>query len=272
MLNETAPAAKETRFSSEGGHWYQWTPETRVWSPLYKDGGTFTLREARKLKEEGKYVVPSVTTIFKELHKEQLVNWKIEQAVRFAADNPLGPVATKDEYIDWVISSASGASRSAADLGTSIHDAIESAIGGQEYDAALDVYVQPVLAERNRLALKSIGPEECVGSIEHGYAGRVDDRCEGQIIVDYKSRKWKDSAKKAPTYGTDQMQLASYGFAEFGKSFFTDGLGYIFVVSTTTPGRVQAVPFTGPQLRAAFEAFLGLCAVWRFNHSFDPRG
>jgi hypothetical protein len=272
MLNETAPAAKESKGTDAGtGHWYLWTPAARSWAPLYKDGGTFTMREARKLKAEGHYPVPSVTTIFKELHKEMLVNWKIEQAVKFAMANPTGPVASPEEYIDWVIDSASNASRGAADLGTGIHDATESAIKNEEWDAEYSVYVEPLMEERRKLNLQTLGPEACVGSLEYGYAGRVDDRCEGKIICDIKSRRWKESQKKAPTYGTDQCQLAAYGYAEFGPSFFEDGMGYIFVASTTTPGRVQAVPFPGAQLRQAFEAFLGLCAVWRFNHSFDPR-
>lgn len=270
-----APAAKADRSSeSEGGHYYEWLPNDRRWVPLYVEGGTFTMRQARPMQAAGRKVVPSTTTYFKDLFKKQLEDWKLEQVAKVCYADKLDRHSQwVDEagYVETMVAKASSASRGAADLGTRIHNAVEAAIRGEDYDADLAVYVRPVMAERASLGLKTLGPEVCVGSLEHGYGGKVDDRCEGMIVLDVKSRKWKESQKKAPVFGTDKMQVASYGFAEWGDAFFEKGTGIVQVVSTTTPGRVQAVPFTGPELKQAFDAFVGLTAVWRFNHNFDPR-
>jgi hypothetical protein len=268
ILNQEAPPAKAAKYSEDGGHWYEYA--NGVWVPLYEPGGTFTLREARKLKKDGRNVVPSVTSYFKLLHKQMLVDWTIEQALWWAIRTPYDNSDVQEDWISRVKSTASGASMGAADLGTAIHDAIEKASLGEEYDAKYDVYVQAVQAKYRELGLKSIGPEACLGSKEHGYAGRCDDRCEGGIVIDYKSRKTR-VGKKAATYETDGMQLSAYGFAQWKNEYFSKGSGYIFVISTTEPGRVDPVKYSGDELLAAFTGFCGLMQLWRYIKDFDPR-
>ena len=275
QLNEQAPAAKAVR-DSDSSHWYEWLPQDRKWLALHHHDSGYDLRDAKRDARAGRIILPSVTSYFKMLHKQQLLDWKVEQALLAAADNPFNSDVrfadeTLDEWVDRIASKASGASRGAADLGTRIHKAIENAAIDLEYDADMDCYVQPVMAKRAELKLKSIGAEETVGSLEHGYAGTCDDRCEGMIIVDYKSRKTTPN-KKAMTYETDAMQTAAYGVAEWGPAFFVQGGGaWVFVISTTEKGRVEPVHFTGDELREAFAGFVGLMALWRYVKNFDPR-
>lgn len=266
-LNEQAPAAVAEK-TTIGGHWYS-HDDARGWFPLYEPGKNFTLREARKVAESGAVAVPSVTTYFKVLHKQMLVDWMIDQHLNVALKTPRSEFANDEQWKDHVCNVAGNSSKGAMDLGTQIHSAIELAVGGKDYPAEMDVYVQPVMKERERMGLKSVAQEKCTGSLKYGYGGRVDDICEGRVIVDYKSRKSRKG--KVASYSTDKIQTASYGFAEFDNPFFRSGRGIIFGISTSEPGVITVHEFDGKELIAAFEAFLGLMQVWRFENNFDPR-
>lgn len=265
-LMAAPPATAPKR--EEGGHWYGHTPEAG-WYPLYKEGGTFTLREARKMAAEGHVAVPSVTTIFKMLNKRQLIDWMRTNVAKACLAHPRSAFANDEQYIEHVLAVADNASKGAADLGTSIHKAIEQALSHDSWDASLDAYVSPVLKAMEDAGIKGIS-ESCAGSLKYGYGGRVDIS-EGatMTVCDFKSRKSRKG--KVTSYGTDRQQLAAYGFALWGNAFFTQGRGIIYGISTSEPGVLTPHEWTGRELVPAFEAFLGLCAAWRFEHEFDPR-
>lgn len=273
-LLQEAPAAKAEK-AQESSHWYEYTKGE--WQPLYTPEKSFTLREARKATKEGRRVVPSVTTYFKALHKQNLVDWKVEAALKVAASRAWELVANNElkteAWIEAVAAEASHSSRGAMDLGTNIHTAIEQATAGQDYDAAMQVYVEPAMAVRRAEGLVSVSVEECVGSVERGYAGRCDEFFAGMIVGDNKSRKTRPG-KKVATYETDACQLAAYGYAKFGGAFFEDASdrgGVIFVISTSEPGRVEPVWFTRAELYEAWLGFESLTGVWRYINAFDPR-
>jgi hypothetical protein len=271
-IMQDAPAAKAEK-AQESSHWYEHT--NGGWSPLYTPEKSFTLREARKAQKEGRKVVPSVTTYFRVLHKQNLVDWKVENAVKLAYEKSCTAIKFgRDEWVDGIISEASHSSRGAMNLGTDIHTAIEQAIAGQDYNADMRVYVEPAIACRKTEGLVSLSVEECVGSLADGYAGRCDEFFQGMIVGDNKSRKTTPK-KKVATYDTEALQLAAYGFAKWGLDFFShpeqERGGVIFVISTSEPGRVEPVWFTRKELGEAFYGFGHLTGVWRYMNSFDPR-
>ncbi len=267
-LTEAPPAAPDKSADFHGSHWYSYQPD-KNWFPLYEPGKTFTLREARKVQKEGRIAVPSVTGYFKVLHKQNLVDWLIGQHLDVALTTPVAQFNTTDEWKEHVSNVASNSSRVAMDLGTRIHAAIERAVKRWDYEADMEPYVSIVMAKRRELGLVSVAQEKCVGSLKYGYAGRCDDLCTDLTVVDYKSRKSRKG--KVGSYSTDEIQLSAYGFAEFGNAFFKAGRGIIFGISTNEPGVVTTHEFKGPELVPAFEAFLGLMQVWRFENNFDPR-
>jgi len=269
-LNQDAPAAKPAG-RSDSSHFYGWN-EKAGWYPLYTPEKNYTLREARKDQAAGVVAVPSVTTYFKCLNKQQLLDWKMEQVANACYDDQEARSWERDEYVQAMVARADNASRPAADLGTAIHAAIELAIADKDYEAGMDQYVQPVMKARAELGIKSLGVETCCGSLGLGYGGKCDEYAEGFTIVDLKSRKSKPAKQpKVASYSTDRLQTASYGYALFGNDFFTKGRGIILGISTTVPGLVTAHEFTGAELADAFDAFIGLTKVWRFENSFDPR-
>jgi len=252
--------------NEDGGHWYQFKDNT--WFPLYKEGGTFTLREARKLKLAGDVVVPSVTTIFKGMHKPQLERWKMEQVAKACYSDGQYADLPEAEYIDAVLGVANNSSRGAMDLGTNIHKAIEQALNVESWDAALDVYVSPTLKDLEARGLLGGTAEQCAGSTKYGYAGKFDYN-HGLTICDYKSRK--STKGKVASYSTDKMQLAAGGYALWGNKWFVEGTGIVYGISTNEPGVMTPHVFAGAELIHAMESFLALCTVWRYEHNFDPR-
>lgn len=272
-LNSTAPAVKADR-SSDSSHYY--AHDAAGWRPLYTPEKNYTLREARKDQAAGLAVVPSVTTYFKCLHKQMLLDWKMQQVAKAcyaaASNEEDRGFNTEDDYVDAMVSRADNASKGAADLGTRIHAADEAAHRGEDYDADLDAYVQACNAARKELGVVTIARETPCGSLAHGYAGKCDEHGEGMTVLDLKSRKsGKQKTPKVASYSTDRLQLAGYGYALFGIEFFTRGRGIILAVSTTTPGLVTPHVFSGPELLPAWSAYQGLMAVWRFENNFDPR-
>jgi hypothetical protein len=263
LADTTAPKG-----GNENGHYY--TVTDGVWTPLYSAEKNYSLREARADHEAGKHAIPSVTTYFKVLAKPQLVKWQMENVAKacweqFNSD----PGVTQEEWIDRALATASNASKGAMDLGTRIHQAIEDYLAGKEYDADLRPYVEVVAAKRLEMGITASHPEECMGSLKYGAAGRCDDYTDDMQVLDYKSRKSK--GKKVPVYETDPVQLAAYGFFKFGNPFFKHGKGHIYAISTSQPGALTVHTYTGPQLIEAFQAFLALTATWRFINKFDPR-
>lgn len=275
ILNQEAPPAKAEK-AQESSHYYEHTDAG--WSPLYTPEKSFTLREARKAQKEGRTVVPSVTTYFKALNKQSLIDWKVENAVKVAAKKAWELSVNGDLNVeDWiasVVAEASHSSRGAMNLGTDIHTAIENAIAGQDYDASMRVYVEPAIACRKAEGLLSLSVEECVGNLAMGYAGRCDEFFHGMIVGDNKSRK-TTKGRKVATYESDCIQLAAYGFAKWGMDFFShpeqERGGVIFVISTSEPGRVEPIWFSRKELGEAFHGFGHLTGVWRYINSFDPR-
>lgn len=268
-LNQDAPAAvaeKSGDFTSS--HWYEYNAQG--WVPLYEPGKSFTLREARKLHAQGRIVVPSVTTIFGVMAKPQLDKWKQENVAKACWEMRNDAIYTNVEaWMDVAVANASGASKGAMDLGTRIHQAAEDYIAGREYDATLAPYVEAIAAKRAEMGITHSVTEQCMGSARWGYAGRCDDHSpQGMVVRDLKSRKSK--GKKVPCYETDPLQLAAYGAARWGNTFFQSGKGEIWGLSTSDPGLITVHEFTGADLVPAFECFLSLVKVWQHISNFKP--
>lgn len=258
------------------GHWY-----TKDGQPAYevakKDGTGVrptTLRDARALG-----LLPSVTTILGILDKPQLSVWKQKQAIKAAALLPRQEGEEEEAWMDRVIEKAGEPVAEAADLGTRIHEALENACIGVEWDSKnLGPYVAPVLGWLvGRLAAggKIVAREMVIADPEDGFAGRIDlaieDR-DGILVIDYKSRRTRpresDKVAFAP-YPTQEMQLAAYA-KHWAKSI---GWGKVrcanVITSSTEPGRWGVAFHQDPE--AAWTAFHELLGIWRWTKGYDPR-
>lgn len=265
-VSEVYPASRKT----EGSTRFYTCDDAGNWSAITSgDDKSFGMRSARKMLEEGKVVVPSVTSVMSVLAKPGLLRWQFEQVAKAAWDTDTHGL-TEEQFIEQCVEIAGNASKGAMDLGSAIHQAIEDCIAGKDYDADLAIYVVPVMAKRAELGIRWSEVEQCVGSAKYGYAGRCDDNSADTFTVrDYKSRKSKNG--KVSTYETDFLQLAAYMFALWGNEAFKRGSAEVWGISTSEPGVLTVTTKTGPELIEDFQCFLSLCNVWAHMNNFDPR-
>ena len=108
--------------SIDSSHYYNRDGTPAYEQPCKSKPGTMrptTLADARKLD-----LVPSVTTVLDIVYEYGLENWKknqiVEAAWEFQSDN-----IPKDVWLSKVLNKADEISRTAANKGSAIHDAIE---------------------------------------------------------------------------------------------------------------------------------------------------
>ena len=173
-----------------------------------------------------------MTTIIGALDKPALLYWAAEETAKAAVQQaPYLAQRIETEGQDAVIKDLRDARfrrpkgmRSATELGTAVHDALEQlAITGKFPD--VDDEVRPFIeqAERwmNKFQPTFIAAEATVYNPRFGYAGTLDAVAviDGvRFLMDYKSsRKSVDSRGKPTTPYPEQvgLQLAAYRYAEF---------------------------------------------------------
>ena len=260
-------ATLEKQSNLSDSHWY-----TRDGQPAYtikkKDGGDrpATLRDARKHN-----LLPSVTTIFNIMAKPQLEKWKLNKAIQAALTTTRDDDEPDDRYHQRILERSRKEVSEAAELGTRIHDAIEAAFGGHEPPEDLKPYVLPTMEYLRKINLTNIELEQVVVNIREGYAGRVDLLAgfgDKRVIVDFKTRKTRKGEKVTP-YEFQPMQIAAYAHAAFGS--LKDVWGANIYISTTEPERIETVAYNADTLREEYEAFINMCALWRYSKNYDPR-
>jgi ATP-dependent exoDNAse (exonuclease V) beta subunit len=178
----------------------------------------------------------SVTTIIGALDKPALLWWAAQETAK-AAVNQAGYLAKRvdTEGVDAVVKDLSGArfktpkgQRTAADLGTAVHDALEQlALTGVFPD--VDDEVRPFIEQADRWMQKFqptyIAAEMTTYSPTYGYAGTLDAIFEVdgvRFLVDYKTSRKSFDARGKPTSPYPEsvgIQLAAYRYAEYAATW-----------------------------------------------------
>lgn len=264
-------------------HWYNAKGEAVFEVPMKSKPDRMkktTLREAREMN-----LFPSVTTILKVLDKPMLSTWKMEQVTAAAAEYPFDPKVM--DYETWhkdVIALAFQKVDDAADIGTTIHNALDLAVAGYYYspdvtvtlpsdgrEVELRTFVEPVLDILSREQIVVTERELRLANPRYGYAGTTDvayERGKACGIMDYKTRKTKPTTP-CVAYDENKMQIAAYAMAHYGYLENIEGMNII--ISTTEPGRVEVLRYDWKELYSSFEAFEAACKIWRYQKNYDPR-
>lgn len=287
----------------KSSHWYTAKGDSCHEVPNKSKPGasrSTTLTDARKLG-----LFPSVTTILDLLDKPQLTDWKLEQ-VTGEFHRRLSVITTNREPSDIAVGILDLCHRSfdelhtdicdrafqqvedAADAGKQIHKAAELALSNAPYDHNELVYlpelnerfpmvtfIKPIEAFVKEHEIKPLGHEVRIVNQAHGYAGTGDlpMSCKlGLGFGDWKTRKTKPG-KPVKAYDHQLMQIAAYHGGHF--STLPDArdpiAGFNLFISTTEPGRIEAVWYYADDIAAGYEAFTHMCALWRFLKGYDPR-
>lgn len=257
-------------------HWYY-----ADGSPCYelpkKDGSGMkvpTLADAKKLG-----LVPSVTTILKTLHKPELQNWIIEQAVLAVLTSPRKDGEAEDAYVQRIlhVEEVQNQERDvAADMGKRVHAAMEDAFAGRPVAPDLQPWTTPAVAK-----LLTYGPcvafERTVGG--DGYAGRIDliQQSTPDLfwIWDYKvtgklpeKGAWKEHVLQGAAYAGAWSRWLCGRQQFFSVSSNTQIRTGNIYLSRTEPGTF--VICEHDPWRTAAETFYHLVAVWQWMNNYRP--
>lgn len=244
-------------------HWYDLEGEARhtILSAKGQPRPT-TLRDAKKF---GWF--PSVTTVMKVLAAPELDRWKQQQVLMASLTLPRNPDESDDDYCSRIVADAFKQVEDAADLGTSIHKALEDHFQGNPYDPAMEVYVAPVkkwVADNNVTFLKH---ELRLVNPEVGYAGTTDAliQKDGVLhVLDYKSRKTKEGFDVKP-WAKEPMQIAAYAKIAGANR------GVNLYISTTEPGRIGEAWYDEETIKSEYEAFTYVCKLWQHTNNYKPK-
>lgn len=242
------------------GHWYDRTG-MQIATVLGAKGQQIkpTLRQARTHD-----LVPGVTTIIKEGHKEMLVQYRERQTLLAALT--LGRMAreTDEEYVARVMADAKAAAFQAAERGSAIHARIENEL------MAPNCADEWVLAVREQLAF--IYPEMSSWRCEmpcvhpHGYGTKSDlSICDPvQWVVDIKTKDG-DLSKIDSIYPEHAQQLAATSHA-LGMP---DAQGAILFVSRDMP-RAKLVVASVEEMDHGWATFKALLNLWQTRNRYAP--
>ena len=260
-------------------HWYlpDGTPYHDV---LRADGNgtrSVTLRDARKVN-----ALPSVTNILSVLSKPGLDAWKQEQAIMAALTLPKRDDESLDAFARRVVTDMSEQVRSAADLGSAVHAAIEVYLQTGEPPENPDILrlFEPVKLWIDE-HIERIGLVETVAvHSEFGYAGRIDLVAKLKstgtwAVIDFKTQKMKPDKKgvfKAAFYETWPLQLMAYFRALNHAGECSRRLEDIasVVINSVEPTPVQVKIWPRDEHEPFWQAFHCARELWCFTKGYRP--
>ena len=260
-------------------HWYlpDGTPYHDV--PRADGNGTrsVTLRDARKVN-----ALPSVTNILSVLSKPGLDAWKQEQAIMAALTLPKRDDESLDAFARRVVTDMSEQVRSAADLGSAVHAAIEVYLQTGESPENPDILrlFEPLKLWIDE-HIERIGLVEAVAvHSEFGYAGRIDLVAKLKstgtwAVIDFKTQKMKPDKKgvfQAAFYETWPLQLMAYFRALNHAGECSRRLEDIasVVINSVEPTPVQVKIWPRDEHEPFWQAFHCARELWCFTKGYRP--
>lgn len=260
--------------AAESGHWYDRAGNQIAEVPNAK-GDKFikcTLRQARNLD-----LAPGCTTIIKQCDKPALTRWMVEQGIMAALTLPRLPDESEKDWLARVDRDRQESAKAAAEEGTRVHAAIQSAIEGDEYDPAYEPHVRGISA--------------------------ILDGLSGEWLIDFKGKDGDLAAlRRLKPYDEHAMQLAAtlqaledcdastggawmpevpcvslWGYGTKADLIriedFTDyrsvRTGILFF-SRDYPGDAALAEVTSAERSKGMAMFLGLLRYWQAKNDYRP--
>jgi hypothetical protein len=246
-----------------------------------------TIKDIREQK-----LLPSVTDICKMLSAPGLEEYKIGQVIQACFEDTPSANEVFTNYKRRIQEKAGADAAGAADLGTTIHDSLETYLARHDEwygtvkvsmpdgrEVPIREFVIPAALEVDKLGLADKVCEAVVTNPELGYAGTVDlyghrtaDQAGNKqlVVVDFKSKRTKPGVAVEPIE-THPIQIAAYvGALTPPWSMYFNAEGYNIYISTTEIGRVDVVHYSTDTISRSQRIFEHLLALWRWRY-FDPR-
>lgn len=253
-------------FTEGTAHWYYGDGRPCYELPK-KDGGTKTptLADARKLN-----LLPSVGRIINLLDKPALNDWKVEQACLAILTSTQRDGEALDDFVHRILHEErvqDQESRKARDTGSQIHEALQAALSGREWDKSLSAFIELVLAWQ-QAAGKVLWTEKIV--VGQGYAGRADVLLDltsgGLLLADFKTCS---RLPERDSWLEHKLQTAAYAMCILRPAPPNVATGNVYI-STKEPGKF-AVFTQADWMQTYSNGFLKLLDFWTWANNFDPR-
>jgi len=250
------------------GHWYD--AEGRSAHVIIGKNGkerNTTVADARKMG-----LLPSVTSVQGILHKEQLVSWRIEQAIMSALTLPKEENETLEDYARRVVKDSKESTTKAANHGTRMHEQAENILMGRA--VCKDEDLQPYIATFRKWSEENIEKTYWCekGLVGAGYAGRSDAYVRmkgvGDAMIDLKNRKINKKYNAAPWYPTDAQQLWAYRNASENPKCACVSV----VLASNDPEYIMHHQWDEDELYQAGIAFCAMQKVWSWVKGYTPPG
>ncbi len=251
----------------------------------FYDGKTGESRfDATPSQAKAQGLLYSVNEMFKLMSKPGLETWKDNELAKAAFNEP--PYEGEDikDFTRRIKAARYRNTGGAAELGTAIHDGIETVLRGGSVDQVpegLRKYVEPAATYFKEKAFVADHIEKIVVCKAHGFAGTADciGHSEGGIpfILDWKSKKTIPGRAIKP-YPENIWQAASYSVAHYGEDRVLNHeiWGANCFISTTEFGddglaRFEAFSYNPETMAKAWETAKTLFALHRLVNDYDPR-
>jgi len=224
-----------------------------------------TLADARKVG-----ALPSVTTIMRVLDKPALNDWKVEQGVLAVMTTPQKPGETTDQFIHRVLHVdriQDEEARKARDTGTQIHEALDNAISGKDWDKSLSAFVEPILKWRMDTGNVVWTEKILVGD---GYAGRADLMLDSELLNCLVLTDFKTTSKLPDKDSWPEHKLQTAAYAQtIGNTGDNRIVTCNVYISTKTPGDFVVFAQTDWQETYAC-GFKPILDFWQWSNKYHP--
>ena len=250
------------------GHWYD--AEGRSAHVILGKNGkerNTTVADARKMG-----LLPSVTSVQGILHKEQLVSWRIEQAIMSALTLPKEENETLEDYARRVVKDSKESTTKAAEHVTRMHEQAENILMGRA--VCKDEDLQPYIATFRKWSEENVEKTHwCERSlVGAGYAVRCDAYVRlkgiGDAIIDLKNRKVNKKYNTPPFYPHDGQQLWAYRNASENPKCACVSV----VLASNDPEYIEHHQWDEDELYQAGIAFCAMQKVWAWVKGYTPPG
>jgi hypothetical protein len=245
-----------------GGHWYR--PDgTPCHTVIGKNGveRNTTLADAKKLG-----LFPSVTTILKMWPKDNLNEWRIEQAVLAAVTLPRLENEPLDAFVGRACADAGRQLEEARVFGNLFHDAVHRYhTTGEVVTGRVGPWLNEYIAwAKENIVRVDFSERVLVGP---GYAGTCDLKAlmaDGHTaIIDFKTQRIRED-KKPNFYDTWAMQLAAYDACSPADQL----VSVVINAEKPEPPRVRIWPES--EAREAWTLFRGCFEFWKLVKNYNP--
>jgi hypothetical protein len=194
-----------------------------------------------------------------------LNQWIQKQVLMAALTLPKVEGESDDGYISRIINDSKEQGRRAADLGTDIHNAIQSFYEGKTNDTYVKHTQGCISALNDVYGVQGWISERAFGH-DMGFGGKCDlhsPQGDG-IVVDIKTKDF-DDPDVVEGYDEHLMQLAAY---RVGLGIPTARCGNVFV-SRTVPGLAVVKEWSEEDLERGWMMFYNLLRFWQIKNGHE---